>query len=84
MDASRGIMSGTMDRFKMVISYIRLFSVSISIYIFLQSCWKLDDCVEVVAFLCRYLRKNLAEECVHLLHVSWFLSLSFIISSGIS
>jgi len=68
MDSSRGVMSGTMDRFKMVHELDMLYYVAV---IYITTSFRLW-LIKMISLLCRYLRRNLTGECVLLLCALWF------------
>ncbi|KAF5482369.1 hypothetical protein F2P56_002942 [Juglans regia] len=75
MDSSRGVLSGTMDRFKMVCT-INKVSCTINRELFLQSIffsrlhWLLFGYYDELVLPFRYLRLSQAGECLHLWHHS--------------
>lgn len=87
MDSSRGMLSGTMDKFKMVwkivcistynSSSISVFNCFMYIYLFSVIISSL-----LLIFHLRSLRKNLARECLHWWHLLWSFSSLYTISLG--
>ncbi|KAA8543348.1 hypothetical protein F0562_021157 [Nyssa sinensis] len=87
MDASRGILSGTMDKFKMVLKPDEFCPIALIFFLVLLV-FPMSVSINAILFLSmslfyfRYLRQNQAGECLLLWHHLWSFSWSCTISLG--